>query len=223
MSWDWLRDGLGGAADFVTGGLTDFDQKGSGGYNWMPGTMGTQFNPIFGGSDKKWGEEPKFDFDDAVGSFTKGYMGQMGPGSSTPGGSSFLNAYTSGKGATPTTSSPVSTSSAFTAGGKTHSMPGVVIDQPVDFYAFKDNQLPAGAYMGAGGSTAKKPNRMAGALSGALGGFSSGGIQGAIIVGLGVLFCDERVKVDIAPLITTEVNDELAQAAFFVKELRECS
>ena len=97
MSWDWLRDGLGGAADFVTGGLTDFDQKGSGGYNWMPGTMGTQFNPIFGGSDKKWGEEPKFDFDDAVGSFTKGYMGQMGPGSSTPGGSSFLNAYTSGR------------------------------------------------------------------------------------------------------------------------------
>ena len=164
-----------------------------------------------------------FSFGDAMDAFTKGYSATMGGGGPTPGGSSFLNAYTSGKGATPTSTSPVSTSSAFTAGGKTHSMPGVVIDQPVDFYAFKDNQLPAGAYMGAGGSTAKKPNRMAGALKGALGGFSSGGVPGAIIGGLGGLFCDERVKVDIAPLITTEVNDELAQAAFFVKELRECS
>ena len=36
-------------------------------------------------------------------------------------------------------------------------------------------------------------------------------------------FCDERLKVDIAPLESTEVNDELAQMAFFVKGLRECS
>ena len=40
---------------------------------------------------------------------------------------------------------------------------------------------------------------------------------------LGGLFCDERLKVDIAPLESTEVNDELAQMAFFVKGLRECS
>tara|TARA_Y100001963_G_scaffold30258_1_gene41383 strand:+ start:107 stop:958 length:852 start_codon:yes stop_codon:yes gene_type:complete len=42
---------------------------------------------------------------------------------------------------------------------------------------------------------------------------------------LGRLFdwCDERVKVDIAPLERTEVNNELAQMAFFVKGLRECS
>ena len=37
------------------------------------------------------------------------------------------------------------------------------------------------------------------------------------------LFCDERLKVDIAPLERTEVNDELAQMAFFVKGIRECS
>ena len=36
-------------------------------------------------------------------------------------------------------------------------------------------------------------------------------------------WCDERVKVDIAPLERTEVNNELAQMAFFVKGLRECS
>ena len=36
-------------------------------------------------------------------------------------------------------------------------------------------------------------------------------------------WCDERLKVDIAPLESTEVNDELAQIAFFVKGLRECS
>tara|TARA_R100001082_G_scaffold71526_1_gene40816 strand:+ start:336 stop:746 length:411 start_codon:yes stop_codon:yes gene_type:complete len=35
--------------------------------------------------------------------------------------------------------------------------------------------------------------------------------------------CDERVKVDMAPLETTEVNDALAEAAFFVKGLRECA
>ena len=50
------------------------------------------------------------------------------------------------------------------------------------------------------------------------------GSIGSLAGGIGGLFsCDERVKVDIEPLITTEVNDDLAQAAFFVKELRECS
>ena len=35
--------------------------------------------------------------------------------------------------------------------------------------------------------------------------------------------CDEKLKVDMAPLETTEVNDALAEAAFFVKGLRECA
>ena len=36
-------------------------------------------------------------------------------------------------------------------------------------------------------------------------------------------FCDERLKVDMAPLESTEVNDSLAEIAFFVKGLRECA
>ena len=35
--------------------------------------------------------------------------------------------------------------------------------------------------------------------------------------------CDIRTKVDIAPLESTEVNDSLAEIAFFVKGLRECA
>jgi len=34
------------------------------------------------------------------------------------------------------------------------------------------------------------------------------------------LMCDIRVKTDIAPLMSTEINDDLAELAFFVKELR---
>ena len=34
---------------------------------------------------------------------------------------------------------------------------------------------------------------------------------------------DERVKHGIAPLAISEVHDELAEIAFFVKELRECA
>ena len=41
MSINW-----GGIGDWFTGGFTDFDQQGSS--NW-------QFDPIFGGPDKKWG------------------------------------------------------------------------------------------------------------------------------------------------------------------------
>jgi hypothetical protein len=32
--------------------------------------------------------------------------------------------------------------------------------------------------------------------------------------------CDERFKEDIAPLQTSEVNDDLARMAFAVKEIR---
>ena len=59
-------------------------------------------------------------------------------------------------------------------------------------------------------------------FAGGIGNTISKGI-GGIVKGIGGLFCDERLKVDIAPLESTEVNDELAQMAFFVKGLRECS
>ena len=40
---------------------------------------------------------------------------------------------------------------------------------------------------------------------------------------LGGLFCDIRLKEDIAPLCVSEVNDVLSECAFFVKDLIECS
>jgi len=59
-------------------------------------------------------------------------------------------------------------------------------------------------------------------FAGGIGNTISKGV-GGIVKGIGDFFCDERLKVDIAPLESTEVNDELAQMAFFVKGLRECS
>ena len=45
-----------------------------------------------------------------------------------------------------------------------------------------------------------------------------------INAGMGALFaCDERVKVDMAPLESSDINDDLAEIAFFVKGIRECS
>ena len=47
-------------------------------------------------------------------------------------------------------------------------------------------------------------------------------IGAGISAGIGAL-CDIRTKVDMAPLESTEVNDSLAEIAFFVKGLRECA
>lgn len=62
-----------------------------------------------------------------------------------------------------------------------------------------------------------------GGIQGAAGGYLSGGPVGAVIGGIGGLFCDVRVKEDIAPLCKSEVNDLLSECAFFVKDLNECS
>ena len=192
--WSGLNKGIGGALDWATRDKWDFDGLGP--------------------SPSAAAASDGFSFGDAMDAFTKGYSATMGGGGPTPGGSSFLNAYTSGQGATPTTSSPVSTSSAFTAGGKTHTMPGIIIDEPVDFYAFRDNvQYPVA---GASGGSVKGPSTGDRIKSAAID-------VGKAFLTKAILACDIRVKEDIAPLITTEVNDELAQAAFFVKELRECS
>ena len=193
--WSGLNRGIGGAIDWATNNKWDMDGL-SPGQGWNAPAAAT--------SDG-------FSFSDAMDAFTKGYSATMGPGGATPGGSSFLNAYTSGKGATPTSTSPVSTSSAFTAGGKTHTMPGIIIDEPVDFYAFKDNvQYPTQGGGSGGGSK-----------SGGL--LDTVGKAASIYATVAPFLCDIKTKTDISPLETTEVNDELAQAAFFVKELRECS
>jgi len=68
-----------------------------------------------------------------------------------------------------------------------------------------------------------KPSPIAGGIAGAAGGYLQGGPIGAVIGGIGGLFCDVRVKEDIAPLQNSEVNDLLSECAFFVKDLNECS
>ncbi len=219
MSWDWLNK-VGGAVDWTTSGLTDFDGKGAGDSTWWGGR---QTDPIFGGADKTWGSGPDkgFDFLDAYDAFKGGYSSTMGAmGGSSPSGSKFLgDYYNASRSQTPTSSSPVSTSSVFTAGGGTHSMPGIVIDKPVDFYAFKDNvQYPV--QQGGGSSSGSKGGGLLDTVGKAVG--IAGGLKAAFPVTFAAL-CDIRTKTDISPLETTEVNDDLAQVAFFVKELRECS
>jgi hypothetical protein len=61
--------------------------------------------------------------------------------------------------------------------------------------------------------------RMAGAAIGSAFGPVGSFLGGAI----GGIFCDIRLKEDIAPLCKSEVNDVLSECAFFVKDLNECS
>tara|TARA_R100000231_G_scaffold42477_1_gene36991 strand:+ start:288 stop:764 length:477 start_codon:yes stop_codon:yes gene_type:complete len=55
-----------------------------------------------------------------------------------------------------------------------------------------------------------------------LGGLARTAAGAAVTAGISSL-CDVRVKEDISPLQTTEINDQLAEFAFFVKDLNECS
>ena len=55
-------------------------------------------------------------------------------------------------------------------------------------------------------------------------GFLQGLAETAVGAGISAFAaCDERVKEHISPLKTTEINDQLAEFAFFVKDLNECS
>jgi len=62
-------------------------------------------------------------------------------------------------------------------------------------------------------------------MPGGPGGSRGPGVLDYVKTGVGIasLFCDIRLKTDIAPLESTEVNDALADVAFFVKEIRECA
>ena len=65
--------------------------------------------------------------------------------------------------------------------------------------------------------------RFAGGVGTAIGTAIGGPVGGLIGGALGCLFCDIRLKEDIAPLYKSEVNDVLSECAFFVKDLNECS
>ena len=65
--------------------------------------------------------------------------------------------------------------------------------------------------------------KFAGGLGTAIGTVVGGPVGGLIGGALGGLFCDIRLKEDIAPLCKSEVNDVLSECAFFVKDLNELS
>ena len=77
----------------------------------------------------------------------------------------------------------------------------------------------------AGGKLGLKLLPAIGAVAGAASGYLGSGFNplGAVVGGIGGLFCDVRLKEDIAPLCVSEVNDVLSECAFFVKDLNECS
>ena len=72
-----------------------------------------------------------------------------------------------------------------------------------------------GGGTGVGGRKGGKKGKGGGGNNGGKGG---GGVSGKR--GQGKTRCDIRLKTDIAPLMSTEINDDLAELAFFVKELR---
>ena len=191
MSWDWLRENVGGAADWLTGGRTDFDQRGSSG----GGLWGDQVNPWFGGSDNQWG--PEADWVDKGNAFLNSF--KTPAGSPTAAGSSFLKSQTQ----------PAATAVTGPSGSTGTLGDDVAIFNPPPFVALKDNPEPPSSSGGSSsGSTGNKLLNFAGTALGV-----------AKLFGL----CDIRTKTDISPLEITEVNDDLAQLAFFVKGIRECS
>jgi hypothetical protein len=189
-SWNWLRDGVGGGVDFLTGGVTDFDGKGNS-INW-----GQTGSPWGGGSDGKWGAEDSWV--DKGTDFLNAFKGPAG--SPTAGGSSFLSSQTK----------PAATAVTGASGSTGTLGDDVAIFNPAPFVALRDNPEPANYGSGSSGKSSSG-NKLLGAASTALG--------VAKLFGL----CDIRTKTNISPLEMTEVNDDLAQVAFFVKELRECS
>ena len=80
-------------------------------------------------------------------------------------------------------------------------------------------------YPGGAQQAFKDVGNVAGDVGNTVARFAVGAVKGGINLVKDAFdwLCDERLKVDIAPLESTEVNDELAQMAFFVKGIRECS
>ena len=99
----------------------------------------------------------------------------------------------------------------------------VIYNPPGNFdsgKAFLQQGLQQGA--SGGGSTWGKIAAGAGT---ALSAGAAAGVLGPVAAIAGPvlgLFCDERLKTDIAPLERSDVHDELAEMAFLVKEIREC-
>ena len=91
--------------------------------------------------------------------------------------------------------------------------------------SFLQQGLQQGASGGGGGGGSTWGKIAAGAGT-ALSAGAAAGVLGPVAAIAGPvlgLFCDERLKTDIAPLERSDVHDELAEMAFLVKEIRECA
>ena len=189
MAWDWL----GGTADFVTGGLTDFDGKGPGNTGWLlpkgSKSIGSQVGGMAG--DFVGGG---FDWKDALKSFADGYSQQDNVRGSSPTsrGSSFLDAYRPSTPSTPSASIDMQEGGGFsgTLGNDiAFSQPGAIFLQNYpepDVNNYYSSEGSSGGSSGGSKGGSKVGNAISGAASGWLA--SGGNPIGAVIGGLGGLF-----------------------------------
>ena len=200
------------------------------GDRWGSGDSGLDFPFYEEGGYREW--------DSDTGETTRGTVGDSGWG-----GTNFLNDFTKGLlGGTSGGQSGSSTSSSTTDRGKSfidafikdrdfrNIGPGIAYigpEQPIVLPPPNVTNVVGGGGAGGGGSSSggssSGGSKVKNAVAGGLTGFAQGGPVGAAIGAFGGLLCDIRTKTDISPLETTEVNDDLAEVAFFVKKLRECA
>ena len=152
-----------------------------------------------------------------LGDFTKGLLG----GDSSAGGQSRSSSSSSG------TNSARNFIDAFIKDREFRNIgPNIAYigpEQPIVLPPQNVTNYVGGGGAGGGGSSSSGGSKVKNAIVGGLSGFAQGGPAGAALGAFGGFLCDIRTKTDISPLETTEVNDDLAEVAFFVKELRECA
>ena len=190
MSWDWLA----GGADFLTGGLTDFDNKGPGNTGWLlpkgSNSIGSQVGAMAGDfvGNSTWA--------DALTAAQKwtNTGGSSGGGGGSPGSFSYDRGTIS--------NSPTFTTSTF--GDDTW------ISQPAPMIVLGPDNPEPPVYSSSGSGSSSGGNKTLQTL-------------GTIASIAAPFICDIIVKTDISPLETTDITDDLAEVAFFVKGLRECS
>jgi len=205
----------GGVLDKVTNDRFDFDNRGKGFNQQMPVQNNSSF-PILGesisGIDYRDFESPyniPFQAEDAG----KGFLGKLveGLGSYNPEKNiseeeKFLRDFTTKRGSGGGNVSRVAENLSL------YTPPDTTVERAQVQQMQQQQQQQK-----------KESKRMAGSAVGTAVGSIFGPIGGAVGGFIGGLFCDIRLKEDIAPLCKSDVNDVLSECAFFVKDLNECS
>ena len=175
------------------GGIGDFFTAGLTDFDQQGSWDKWQFNPISGGVDQKWGPEPSIGTQAA--NMASDYLSQAkGLGSGTGTGS--------GSGSNPSGMDQQSGIEKITD--------GLYLYNPAKFLGDYQAQVQQGSSKSSGGG---------------IGGFlkTAFNVAAPIVIKSAMAGCDMRLKTDVSPLKTTDVNDDLAEMAFFVKGLRECA